>query len=348
MTKTAFHKAIQAATIVSFLLLGGCATVKEGLVGQEYAYLLPFAEQTVSSLGIERIDFRESEFAYLRQIADTATPEIENLQRLLGMVDEFRDRIVYYSVEVVRIGETEGTDEERVQDYADALLDMQGMFSIQLDLEQPEIDRIIADVRSQESFLDALRAAQPFIDRASEQFESLLMEIEQQALPRVVNSLDAAIESHYAIFLDYNQVLIDRRDELLTGMTYLRQARQGDRVAVESLRGLSLVSMYAIEVPNDPGAAELDRIEQFFLAQLGRDDAVATYLAFDVDGYLNAHAELERESEEVIDGLTVARMQVVAWSRAHLAMANGAKEPGRWLKVALDAASAVKRAKSSL
>ena len=346
--RTSRIRASAIFVILAAALTTGCTTVREGLVGQEYAYLMPFAEQTVSSMGIERIDFRENEFTYLRQIIDADSPEVESLQNLLGMVDDFRDRIVYYSVEVVRVGETAGTEEERVQDFADALIDMQGMFSLQLDIEPAEFASIEADIRSQPTFLEALRATQPLIDRAGEQFENLVMEIEQQALPMVFEKLDSDIESHYALVLDYNQVLIGRRDEFMTGLSLVRESRMGDSTAVTPLQNLSIVSSHGVDVPSNPSTADLDRIESFFLAQMAMDDQVVDYLALDIDGYINAHAELERETAEVIDGLNVARLQVLAWSRAHLAMANGAKEPGRWLKVALDAASAMKRARSSL
>ena len=98
-------------------------------------------------------------------------------------------------------------------------------------------------------------------------------------------------------------------------------------------------------MPDSPNAKDLEKLEKFLLKQMERDNQVVTYLQVDVDGYLNAHAELDREEAEVIDGLNVARLQIVAWTRAHQAMAHGAKEPGKWLKVAMDAAIAMKRAR---
>jgi len=65
-------------------------------------------------------------------------------------------------------------------------------------------------------------------------------------------------------------------------------------------------------------------------------------MAADVDSYLIIRAELEREEAEVLADLNIARAQIAGWSQAHQAMANGAKEPGKWLKVVTDAARAVK------
>ena len=83
--------------------ISGCSTVKEGFVGEKHENVLPFAEQTVESLAVERINFRESEFTYLRAISEPGAPEVENLRKLLALADEFRDEAVYYSVDLVRV-----------------------------------------------------------------------------------------------------------------------------------------------------------------------------------------------------------------------------------------------------
>jgi hypothetical protein len=323
----------------------GCATVKEGLVGDEYANVLPFAEQTVASMAVERIDFRDTEFIYLRAISKLNSPEIENLQKLLALADEFRDEIIYYSIDLVSVAEMDLPDELRVQEYADALEIMRQRSSAVLDVSDVEFDEIDAEIRSQEDFLAALRAAQPLIDRAGEHFEDMIREIEEQALVDAVTHLDNVIENHYSVFMSYNDVMIQRRDDLLTGLSLIREYRLGNERAMIEFRELSLILNRDLEVPDAPSAKDLDMLEKYLLNQMERDNQVVAYLNVDVDAYFKAHAELDREEAEVIDGLNVARLQIVAWARAHQAMANGAKDPGRWLKIAMDAASAMRRAR---
>ena len=79
-------------------------------------------------------------------------------------------------------------------------------------MEESEIVAIEQDIRSQETLLDALRAAQPVIDRAGERFERLVREIEDRALVDTVNFFDSLIETHYAEFMRYNDILLARRD----------------------------------------------------------------------------------------------------------------------------------------
>lgn len=51
-----------------------------------------------------------------------------------------------------------------------------------------------------------------------------------------------------------------------------------------------------------------------------------------------------RSRSEVLSALTVARLQIVAWTRAHQAMAQGVKDPGKFLEIALQTAEKAKQA----
>lgn len=325
-------------------IITGCSTVKEGLVGEVHENVVPFAEQTVTSLAAERIDFRDSEFTYLRSIYDPTDHEIVNLRNLLALTDEFRDAVILYSVELVRIAEMSVTEEEKVDAYADALEAMRQQFSVQLDVDDTEFNANIADIRSQSSLLTAIRTAQPLIDRAGKQFVNLVHGIEEQSLVAAVNHLDDVIESHYSVAMDYVDVLIQRRDEFMQALSLIRDYRLGNTDSAGELRGLSIMQFRSVEIPDSPSQKQLDGLEKYILKQMQRDNEINAYMNIDVDAYLQAHAELDREEAEVLDGLRIARLQMVAWARSHQAMANGAKEPGKWLRIVSDAASAMRRA----
>jgi len=324
-------------------MMSGCSTVKSGLVGAERENIVPFAEQTVAAMALERINFRDSEFAYLRAIAEPGAPEIERLRDMLRIAEKFRDDVVYYSFELVRISEMETTEQEKVQDYAEILQTMQQRISLRLDLDADALSVIDSDIRSQTSLLAALRAAQPLIDEAARKFDELIDELEVSVLHSAVVYLDDLIESHYGVYVEHNAMMNHRRDELLIALARIRDIRLGDAAAVENLRALSILSEGDLTVPDNPSSAQLTKLEEFVLAQMRRDNEIFEYVSVDIDAYLKAHAELDREEKEVLDGLNIARLQIVAWARSHQVMANGAREPGRWLKVVMDATSAARR-----
>ena len=326
-------------------IVAGCSTVKKGLVGETQENVVPFAEQTVISLGAERVDFRNTEIVYLRLIADPTAFEIVNLRRLLALTDEFREEIILYSIELVRIAEMRGTEEEKIDTYADALEAMRQQFATQLDVESTEFNENIADIRNQSSLLDAIRTAQPLLDRAGKTFDELVQEIEERTLVAAINHLDSAIESHYSETMEFNDVAIVRRDEFMRALSLIRDHRLGHTDSAAELRDLSIMQSRSFEISDSPSAKQLDDLEEFILNQMQRDNEINSYLEIDVDAYLQARAELDREEAEVRDGLRIARLQMVAWTRSHQAMANGEREPGRWLRIVTDAAVAMRRVK---
>jgi hypothetical protein len=338
-----FRNSAVSFAMLAVGLVAGCSTVKEGFIGDEHENILPFAEQTVASMAVERIEFRDTDLTYIRALADPDSPEIQKLRQLLAVADEFRDEIVYYSVEIVRVSEMVLAEEDKVLEYADTLEIMRRQFNVTLDVSDAEFGEIVADVRSQATLLAAFRAVQPLIDRVGDRFEHLIREIEEQALVDVVDYVDDVVEAHYAVVIAYNDILVQRRDELLTGLSLINDYRRGDELAMNEFQNLSLVTNYNLEVPATPSVKVIESLEISLLNLMETDNRVTSYLQIDIDAYLSSHEELNREEAEIINGLSIARTQIVAWTRAHQAMANGARDPGKWLKIAMEAAGTVRQ-----
>jgi len=329
--------------IAPFVFVTGCTTVNENLFGHEYENVLPFAEQTVKSIGGDKLDFQAREFAYLRVLYDQDASPISELSEQLQLADSFRSGIVRYSVELLRIAEMNMSEEEQVREYADTFETMRQSGHDRLQVSQEQFDTAIAGIRAQTTLLGALRTAQPVIDQAGENFDDFVRQIADVSLVAAVNYLDTAIEDHFEIFMNYNRIMVVRRDEILAGLTLLRDYRLGDSSALDRLRDANIILNKEIEIPASPTEAQLKTIEDYLLAETRRDRELVSYMADDVTAYLQAHAEVEREEAEILAGLSVARLQVVAWTRAHQAMAQGVKDPGNWLDLALQAAEKTKR-----
>lgn len=328
--------------VATLSLLSGCGIFKQGLVGEERANVVPFAEHTVSALTVDRLDFRQSEFTYLRALVGSDWPEVRRLRERLAVADGFRDDVIRYSVELVRIGESNATDAERVREFADMLIEVRQGLSDEFDASDSEFAATVADIRAQPNLLAALRSTQPLIDEASKQYLALIDEIESETLVAAVAELDRAIEQSYANFMHYSRLLAARREGLLQALSLIREIRLGSADAVAELRSLDVFRNRQVRVADTPTAAQIAELENHILAEMERDNRVGEYMDPDVVAYLAIRAELDREEAEVLAGLNVARLQIVGWARAHQAMANGAKEPGKWLSVVADAARTVR------
>ncbi len=329
--------------VASFNLITACASVSENVFGSEHENVMPFAEQTVQSLGGENLDFRAAEFGYLRVLYDEEALPLAKLSEQLQLADRFRSGIVQYSVELLRIAEMPGAEEAQVSAYAATFMDIRPQFVTWLQVDEGEYDAVVESIRAETTLLGALRKAQPLLDRGGQKFDDFALQIEEVTLVAAVAYLDATIEDHFEIFMDYNKLSVIRRDEILAGLTLLRKYRRGDERALDQLREAKIVLNKDLAIPSSPTETQLRAIEDYLLAETRVDHELANYMSADVTAYLQAHAELEREEAEVLAALTVARLQIVAWTRAHQAMSQGVKDPGNWLKIALAAAERTKQ-----
>ena len=338
---------IKSLVIITVIAgLAGCTTVQKGLVGEKHENLAPFADTTVEFLGSSTVDFRENELVYLRQYYDAETREISRLKDLLRRVDNFRDEVVYYSVELVRISEENQTDAEKCIDLADTLSGrFRESYLRQTDMSPDEFDATVAQIRQQQNFLSALQILQPAIVKSGEYFESIVREVEDEALPDARNLLDASIEEEYATLRRQLDIIYDRRDELMTGLQMIRAFRTGDDDALDGLNEATILPNRSYALPNSPSDAQLDRTKSYIVQQLQEEEVILGLLERDVADYIATRAELEAEEAEILDGLALARRQIVAWIRTHQQLADGVRDPGKWFAAVMKVAEGFRKVK---
>jgi hypothetical protein len=333
-----------ASALLISIVLSGCATVQKGFVGEEHENVAPFAEATIQFLGAKAVDFRSNELIYLRQYLNEGDQDIEKLRQLLQRVDNFRNEIVYYSVELVRVSESSSDGSGKARDLAQTL---NGRFRTQIlgntDMTATEYDELIAAVASEEEFLSALRAVQPLIAKSGDAYEDLIREIEEKAIPAARRFLDAKIENEFAVEIAQLGVVYSRRDELMTGLQHINAYRLGDKDATKSLGSSGIIFNSDYFLPASPSNKQLEKTKDHLISELKKEHKILELMQDDVDSYFAAHAELDREMSEIDDGLSVARRQVIAWIRGHQGLADGVRDPGKWLKAIFQVAEGVRK-----
>jgi hypothetical protein len=335
-----------AILLIVLLTCSACTTVKQGLVGERHENLAPFADTTVEYLGSATLDFRENELIYLREFYDENTREVSRLKDLLTRVDEFRDEIVFYSVELVRISESAPTEADKCAGLADILAgQFRSDYLRQTDMSETQFDDAVARIRAQENFLDALKILQPMITMSGEYFENLVREAENEAVPDARTLFDAAIQEEYGTVIRQLAVIYDRRDELLTGLQKIRAFRGGDDNALQGLNSSNVLPNKSYSLPSSPSDAQLDRTKSYIVQQLQDEEVILELLQRDVDSYKATRVELDAEMAEMLAGLVLARRQIVGWIRAHQQLSNGVRDPGKWFAAVMKVAEGLKRAR---
>ncbi len=331
-------------TVSLLSALSACATVKEGFVGTEHENIVPFAEVSIEYLGYPAVDFRPSDLTYLRRYTLEETPELVRFRDLLARAETFNDAIVLYSLELVRIVETYPSESDRIMAYANALeYDFKNSFLNRVDVSPEEFAAKIDEIRGQDDFLGALRAAQPLVDMSSETFESVLFEIEDQALPALRKRIDADIEKEFATVLAQLDVVYGRRDDIMQGLQMIHAYQKGDQDALQGFGLAGIVLVDEFQLSARPSDAQLTRTKAHLLDELRSENEILDLLEQDVTDYTQTRAEFNREMEGIAAGLTTMRVQALAWTRGHQDLADGVKDPGKWMKTILDVAEGVKK-----
>ncbi len=333
-----------ASLVCALLLSQGCATLDEKFRGKEHEDIAPFAQKTVEVIVVENIQIRDNELVHLRRYVDDTFTELDRLQEHIARIDTYRDEIIAYSIDLVRVTELYETEAERVQAYADRIEQYVGPIALnRLGVSEDEWKQVVEGIRGQETLLGALRTFQPIINRAARDFEALIKSIETEMVAAVRHEFDRRIEAE---FKEMNEFLLSQfttRDELIAAMTAIDKYRRGDAQAIAAFRKRN-TPVGKLFTSNRPSESQLTTIEADLRERIKHSTSLIAEMDKDFANYEKQRSELDKKEAEVYEALYVARLQIATWTRSHQALANGVKEPGEWMELSIKAAKLVGKA----
>ncbi len=326
---------------VVLAVLQGCAALK----GQENEDITPFAQKTVEVLVVDNLHIYDSELVFLRYYVDEDLIELDRMQELLDAIDTFRDEVINYSVDLVRITELYTDDDEIVAEYAKNLDERIGPLLVKRGvMQQAEWDATLKEIGAQPNLLAALRQFQPVISASGEFYEDLIAKIEDEALKDLRAAFAARIDAEYGPATAYGDRAYFRRGEVLTALFLLDEFQRGDETALDTLRESGLILNPALRLDDNPSREQAVMLYDALRVELADNTEVIRELALDKSDYRETLAELDRQEAKILAELSVARLQFATWSRAHQALANGVKQPAKWMELSVQAAKLVKGA----
>jgi len=331
----------RAAILVAVLaVLQGCATVSEKFTGTESENITPFAQKTVELLVVDNLHIYDSELVFLRYYVDEDLIELDRLQVLLDSIDTFRDEVINYSIDLVRITELYTDDAEIVAEYTNNLNVRIGPLAVEHGVvTQAEWDATLAEIKAQPDLLAALRQFQPVISAAAKFYEDLIAEIEDEALKELREAFAEKIDAEYGPATAYGDRGYFRRGEVMKALFLLDEFQRGDETALVTLRESGLILDPALKLDNNPSRAQAVALYDALRDELADNTELIRELALDKSDYRQTLAELDHQEAKILVELSVARLQFATWSRAHQALAAGVKNPGEWMELSIGAAT---------
>ena len=324
-------------TIVMLSMLSGCASWEGKFSGSTDADIGIFADQTIAIITDPDLGLPARESIYVREYIVDSEPEEKEFYTLVKNLDLKLLRLSKYSVGLVDIAETGKSEAEKVEKYAGFLKEMQHKAEEAAGLQPGHYDNVIATIRSQEKFLEALQQAQPIIYSAGRSYQALLDDIDKAA--RVLGAkIEIKIDKRFATVIAYQKALEEEKYAILIALGQIYQTRKGKPEAFRALRGGDTVRKKSLLPKGDPTEDDLTAIAEHLLKRLDITHKIWQEVEPDWELYRATHRELDAMDVKLKNRLNRTRAIVITWARAHQKMASGKTNPAEWFD--LDSAPA--------
>lgn len=324
-----YRKMIAGGLLLAFVFAPGCTTVKKTFVSQKVVNLEPFVEQLVTLIG--NIQFgTDIRAVYLESYLDI--PEVAELR---AMSDQFKfncGKIISYSSKVISLAQSNLPDMEKNEilvDFMESLRPFQQEpIQIEFGMTADEVERVMAEARGREKFMDALTVLQPLTDALSVYLRAMIDEIDA-ALDRATDVVSKDIDENHKALLDYLATAAIRRNDILLRLQHLTDYRAGAKDAVKELAKGDPEIEKTIGSGADVSYEALKEVETILTDRLQLLDSQHDYLASGIEVYLNERNELNDLAEKTNIALKSAKMAVLIWNRVHRMMAEGITDPAK-------------------
>jgi hypothetical protein len=287
-----------------------------------------FAEDMIAVAGEIQYSLGQRQAIYIRDYVDT--PEMNQLRFQTERAKSLVRGVINYSIQLVTVGDSRKPGHEQAQALAgyleNALQGVIGGPEPPLDLTRAQVDTILADVRAQSSFLDAISAAQPVVDEVAIA-SGIIFDDTKTTMDKAVVAVRHRINDRFHDLRLADEMLEQKQIQTVFNIGYLPQIRLGVPGALDSLlvREPSLPAL--VDASDGLDASEIQRVEDRLLTILTRIREVRDQLEPDIEMYYKQQNELDELENLWHAELRKARVSVLAWARGHKRMAQGITDP---------------------
>ncbi len=306
--------------------LGGCSAFRS----TKRVDIGDVAEDMITVTGEIQYSLGQKRPVYLRGYHDT--PQLASLEDETDRARMLVRGVIDYTIRLATIGDSHRPESEKATAMADFLQDLLPAViegpDPTLDLTPAQVDTILADVRAQTTFVDALGAAQPVVDEVAIASREIFDDTDA-AMDAAVTALRQRIEDRFHDVLTADEKLGRQQIRAVFGLDYLPLIREGVPGALDSLLALEPSLPAPVVTSDGLSASEIQLIEDRMLAILAQTSEVREQLGPDIERYYEHHMELDGLENLWRAEVRKARVTVLAWARAHKLLAQGVTDPAK-------------------
>lgn len=307
-----------AVLACALLSLAACSTFR----GRRGVDMAPFAENTLALVSDVQVSAPQP--VYVRSFM-IGQPDVVAARASGQKIRDLLRGITFYSLQVAAINSADLSEPQKASALARYLDEglRAGIRSQQVNvgLTEAQLDSVLTVVRAQQTYLNALRAAEPMVTQVVTAADDVIGSFMTQVRAAQFN-VGADVERDFGPHRANLDALRGLEAKAMHEYVLVSRARAGDNAAAAALRD-------SIRVPGGAGTSGegLTRWDQDVSARLAQIRALRQQLQPEVDLYFTRMKELD---EIVIAANTAgrhARAAIILWSRAHRNLAAGVALP---------------------
>ena len=319
------HTRLNVVVIVMcVVVLTGCSSFRSS----NRLDLGPFGENTTAMVG-------EIKKGLTLQRSILAKPYLqgETLSQMKKQKDDIGQilgGIVLYSTQIVNLSRSTLTDQEKavalgqyVTKLATPLIENKDP-DIRVSLEK--FETIVNTIKSRETFLNALGAAQPLVDAVDNYVGSALESMSIMA-DQVAAEAAARIDQHSAEVLENRGRLQALQVRSIRSFALLNELRAGDSGALDALLLNDPDLRKYVKQGTKVSSQNLDAMEHELMTRLQNNQILLDQLKPRIEQYHAETRELDDLMRSVENSIRKMRIAVILWSRSHANLAAGVTVP---------------------
>lgn len=305
--------------------LVGCSSFKSS----RHLDMGPFAENTISMLLDAQSAVRPFEWHYLREYRQGVMAD--SMQADVALVRDVFRGIGFYSIEVVALNQSRMSNQERAARLADYIGEASQPIVHEGELGEfgvthAQLDSVLANIREQTSYLDAIGAAHPLVysivSFAIARVDSVAAEVEP-AFNFIQSEIKAKFAGVEAEIAELNQL----EETNVRNYLLLQEHRVGKAGALDALLARDPSLAGVLSQKNKSSAAAIDESQRILQERLASIDSVRSQLGMRNLQYAHQVAELDEMRTEMGERVRRARLMLIYWLRSHGNLAHGIVVP---------------------
>jgi len=323
---------LYVALALIVLAVCGCSSMSRPFKSSKGIDMAPFAENTINLLVDIKHGMQGGMAVYLRDYM--SLPAVQEYRTSWLEYRPILRGIAAYSIAIVTLSKSNLTETQRsdkLAEFLDKLLRPVAMSpDSRVILSEEELDIMLANIRGQKNFLDALNAAQPLVDDIA-RFSHEYLDLMRTQLDAARGALDQRVRDDHAASLAFYKILIETQNLSFEGLTLVREYRTGhDKNALARL--LEKDPPLAEILPASKAATLEDvmAIENRLLYRLEHIRELTEQVQPDLDLYRSKIYELDQMWQVTSENIAKTRITVMIWSRAHRGLAQGITNPAKF------------------